>query len=247
MIFVGEMYGVQADQLACLLAATERRVSALIRRWQAAGSAQAAALGPGPRWVWLTKDGLTRCGLRYTAGVPGLSGLAHLRAVTAARLALAAAPQFAAGAGHWRSERSIRASIGGTAGLRGHVPDGQLLWPDGTPVAWAGECWAIEAELTPKTLARTVAIMRDLLTRTGDYGCRAADVLVPGAPALHSRALYLCSPTARPVVTRARNSLGHLGGRVEIRLLPDGALLAVPATSPVRAGRDGGAGPGTGS
>jgi len=235
MIFVAEMYGVQTDQLAGLLGATERRASALVRRWQAAGWAQAAVLGPGPRWVWLTRDGLIRCGLPYTSGVPGLSRLAHLRAVTAVRLALAAVPQFAAGAGHWRSERSVRASIGGAAGLRGHVPDGQLLWPGGTLVAWAGECWAIEAELTPKTLARTVSIMRDLLTRTGDYGCRPAEVLVPGADALHSRAIYLCAPPARPVVARARDSLGGLGGQVEIRLLPDGALTP-PAPAAPRAG-----------
>ena len=45
---------------------------------------------------------------------------------------------------------------------------------------WAGECWAIEAELTPKTTRRTVAIMRELLTRTGDYGGPAAGVRAAG-------------------------------------------------------------------
>ena len=43
------------------------------------------------------------------------------------------------------------------------------------------ERWAIEAELTPKTVARTTAIMREILTRTGDYGCPAADAVVPGS------------------------------------------------------------------
>jgi hypothetical protein len=93
------------------------------------------------------------------------------------------------------------------------------------PVPWAGECWAVEAELSPKTVARTTSIMREILTRTGDYGCLAADVTVPGRPARHTRVLYLCSPAARPTVLRARDALGPLGDRVEVRDLPAGALL----------------------
>ena len=226
LVFVAEMYGVQLDQLATVLGVSQRRAVAVAARWRAAGHAQAAVLSPGPRWVWLTKAGLATCGLPYSAVTPGLSRLAHLRAVTAVRLALLAAPQFAASAAYWRSERRLRARMGGRIGLREHVPDGEVHWPDGAGFPWAGECWAIEAELTPKTSARTVAIMRELLSRTGDYGCLAADVQVPGRPPRHSRAIYLCSPAARPVVVRARDALGLLGSRVEIRLLPDGAGLA---------------------
>jgi hypothetical protein len=229
LVFVAEMYGVQLDQLATLLAVTPRRAAAVVARWRAAGAAEAAVLSPGPRWVWLTRAGLAACGLPYQAAAPGLSRLAHLRAVTAARLALAATPQFAAGRAHWRSERRLRARIGGRIGLSEHVPDGELHWPDCTAIAWAGECWAIEAELTPKTAARTVAIMRKVLTRTGDYGCLAADVAVPGLPPRHARAIYLCSPDARPVVSRARDTLGRLGERVEIRLLPASAALGAGA------------------
>ena len=94
------------------------------------------------------------------------------------------------------------------------------------PVAWAGECWAVEAELSPKTVARTGAIMREILDRTGDYGCPAAEAAVPGRPARHARALYLCSPAALGTVLRARGSLGPLAARVEVRDLPPGALLA---------------------
>jgi hypothetical protein len=115
--------------------------------------------------------------------------------------------------------------MGGRIGLREHVPDAELLWPDGSAVPWAGECWALEAELTPKTAARTVGIMRELLTRTGDYGCLAADVRVPGAPPRHSRAIYVCAPAALPVVCRARDALGALGDRIEIRFLPENAVL----------------------
>jgi hypothetical protein len=224
-VFVAEMYGVQLDQLAALLGVTQRRAAAAVARWRAAGTAETAVLSPGPRWVWLTRAGIAACGLPYREAAPGLSRLAHLRAVTAARLALAATPQFAAGRAYWRSERKLRARIGGRIGLREHVPDGEVHWPDGAAVACAGECWAIEAELTPKTSARTVAIMREVLTRTGDYGCLAADVRVAGQRPRHSRAIYLCSPDARPVVSKARNALGNLGERVEIRLLPASAAL----------------------
>lgn len=100
-----------------------------------------------------------------------------------------------------------------------------MHWPGGTAAPWAGECWAIEAELTPKTPARTIAIMRELLSRTGDYGCPAADAAVPGRPPRHDRTVYLCSPAALTVVSRARATLGPLSARIEIRLLPSGALL----------------------
>ena len=132
-----------------------------------------------------------------------------------------------AGGGYWRSERRLRARMGGRTGLREHIPDGEVHWPEGAPVPWAGECWAIEAELTPKTTRRTVAIMRELLTRTGDYGCPAAEIRGAGPPR-HARVIYLCSPAARPAVARARQALGALGARIEIRHLPPGAALARP-------------------
>jgi hypothetical protein len=118
--------------------------------------------------------------------------------------------------------------VGGRVGLREHIPDGEVHWPDGTQAGWAGECWAVEAELTRKTVARTATIMREILSRTGDYGCPAAQVRVPGQPPRHARALYLCSPAARTVVARARNTIGALGARVEIRDLPPGADLPPP-------------------
>jgi len=224
------MYGVQLDQLAAAVGAPERRAVALVARWTNAGLADAARLGPGPRWVWLTRAGLATSGLPYTAAAPALSRLAHLRAVTAVRLALTATPQFGAGKAFWRSERRLRARFGRKIGLREHIPDGEVHWPDAADegsvtkgVAWAGECWAIEAELTPKTLTKTVAVMREVLARTGDYGCPAADIAVPGRPARHARVIYLCSPAAWPVVTRARGALGGMAAKVEIRLLPQGA------------------------
>jgi hypothetical protein len=228
LLFAAEMYGVQLDHLAAVLGVSEVRARAIAAAWRARRYAESARLGPGGPWTWLTRSGLAACGLRYTAAPPALGRLAHIRAVAAVRRALESAPRYAAAGGYWRSERRLRARMGGRVGLREHIPDGEVHWPDDVPVPWAGECWAIEAELTPKTTARTVAIMRELLTRTGDYGCPAAEIRAPGPPR-HARVIYLCAPAARSAVTRAREALGQPGARIEIRHLPPGAAMA-PAT-----------------
>jgi hypothetical protein len=230
LAFVAEMYGVQLDQIALLLGVSDRQAAGLVARWTQRKLADSAILSPGPRWVWLTRPGLQACGLRYSPAPPALPRLSHIRAVTSVRLALAQAPAYHAGHAHWRSERRMRARLGARLGVREHVPDAELHWPDASAagaIAWAGECWAIEAELTPKTVARTTAIMRELLTRTGDYGCPAAEVSVPGAPPRYARALYLCTTAAARTVERARANLGNLGPRVEIRPLPEQAYLQV--------------------
>jgi hypothetical protein len=225
LLFLADMYAVQADLLAAALGLSEPAARAAAARWRQAGYADTARIGPGPPWLWLTRAGLAACGLPYRPTPPALSRLAHLRAVTAARLALESVPGYRQAAAYWRSERRLRARAGSRAGLREHLPDGEVHWPDGAPVPWAGECWAVEAELTRKTVARTAAIMREILSRTGDYGCPAAAARMPGAPPRHARALYVCSPAALPVVTRARATLGGAAGRVEIRLLPASAAL----------------------
>ena len=234
LLFIADMYGAQLDQVAAVLGVGESRARAITGSWRRAGYAQSARLGPGGPWIWLTRPGLAACGLPFPATAPALSRLAHLRAVTAVRLALEATAGYRAAGAFWRSERRLRARVGGRVGLREHLPDGEVHWPDGRPVAWAGECWAIEAELTRKTAARTAAIMREILTRTGDYGCPAAQARVPGQPPRHARVLYLCSPAARPVVARARDAVGPLGARVEIRDLPPSAGL--PSAGLPRAG-----------
>jgi hypothetical protein len=225
MLFTAEMYGVQLDHLAAVLGVSEARARAIAARWRARGHAETARLGPGRPWTWLTRAGLTACGLPYAAAPPALGRLAHIRAVAAVRLALESASSYPAGGGYWRSERRLRARLGGRIGLREHIPDGEVHWPDDAPVAWAGECWAIEAELTP-------TIMRELLTRTGDYGEPAAQARAAGPPR-HARVIYLCAPAARPTVTRARKALAEAGARIEIRHLPPGAAMA----SPVKAAR----------
>jgi len=232
LLFVADMYAVQLDHLAVVLGVSEARARAIALGWRRFGHADSARIGPGRPWVWLTRAGLAACGLRYGATAPALSRLAHLRAVVSVRLAFEAAPGYAAAGAFWRGERRLRARAGGRVGLREHIPDAEVHWPDEAPVSFAGECWAIEAELTRKTVARTAAIMREILTRTGDYGCPAAQVRVPGAAARHARVVYLCSPAARPTVARARAALGAAAGRVEIRDLPPDAGLTVAGEAP---------------
>jgi len=242
LLFAAEMYGVQLDQLAVRLGVSEVRARALAARWREQGYADSARLGPGRPWVWLTRAGLLACGLPYRPSPPALARLAHVRAVTAVRMALESAPGYAAAGAYWRSERRLRARMGSRVPLREHLPDGEVHWPDpvgapsaeapvtdvpGAAPAWAGECWAIEAELTRKTVRRTTAIMAEILTRTGDYGCPAAEARVPGVPPRHARVLYVCSAAARPTVLRARDALPPaLASRVEIRSLPAAAALA---------------------
>jgi hypothetical protein len=223
LVFVGEMYGVQLDQLATVLGMTEQRAGGFALRWRRLRYAESARRGPGRPWIWLTRAGLGLCGLPYTATAPALSRLAHIRAVSAVRLAMEATAGYAEADAYWRSERRLRARAGGRVGLREHFPDAEIHWPDSADVAWAGECWAVEAELTRKTVARTAAIMTEILTRTGDYGCLATDARVPGREPRHARVLYVCSPAARRTVCRARDSLAGLAARVEIRDLPPGA------------------------
>jgi hypothetical protein len=231
LLFVADMYGVQLDQLAGALGASEPQARAAAARWRRAGYAETARIGPGRAWVWLTRAGLAACGLPYRPVPPALSRLAHLRAVTAVRLALESAGAYQQAAAYWRSERRLRARAGSRAGLREHLPDGEVHWPDGAGVPWAGECWAIEAELTRKTVARTAGIMREILARTGDYGCAAADARVAGRPPRHARVVYACSPAALPTVTRARTALGALAGRVETRLLPPSAAFTAASVT----------------
>src|ERR1700677_323233 len=227
LVFTAEMYGLQLDQLGVLLGVPAERARVIAGRWRQLGLADMARLGPGPAWIWITRPGLAAGGLHYTATPPALSRLAHIRAVAAARLVLEATDGYRQARAYWRGERRLH--TGYRVGVREHLPDGEVHWPDTAPGAapppWAGECWAIEAELTRKTVTRTAAIMRELLARTGDYSCPAADASVPGRTPTHSRALYLCSAAALPTVTRARDELGPLAARIEIRdLPPDGAV-----------------------
>jgi len=176
LILAGEHYGVPLDLLAIAMRVQPERLPAITARWRRAGYAATGRLGPGPGWCWLTRDGMTATGLRYPATRPSLGRLAHIRAVLAARLWLAATPAWGQGRAWWHSERRLRADAP-AAGRREHVPDAEIHWPSIEASPYAGQVWAIEVELTPKPAARTSRIMSGLLSppryvRTGAHHSR---------------------------------------------------------------------------
>jgi len=212
LLLCGEHYGAPYDLLAAALHVPPGRLPAIVRRWRRAGYAATGRLGPGPGWCWLTRDGMTATGLGFPALRPALGRLAHIRAVLAARLWLETGPGWASGQAWWHSERRLRAD---QPAVRhgGHVPDAEIHWPSIPGSRYAGQVWAVEAELTPKPIARTTRIMTGLLTT---------------APYTH--VIYLTAPAALPVVTRAAASLPpREQPRVTVRGLPDTAFLPEPA------------------
>ncbi len=158
-------------------------------------------------------------GRAYTATEPSVTRLAHIRAVLAVRLWLESGELYRQQQAWWRSERRIRAAGGGQVGTA-HLPDAEVHWPslDGSP--YGGQIWAIEAELTPKPLDRTVAIMRAMLARTSDYGPATSTSRTPR----YGQIIYLTARAARPTVTHAIAELPpQLQARMTIRDLPPGA------------------------
>ncbi len=236
LAFTAEMHAVQLDQLAVVLGIAAEQASGVVSRWRNLGLAESARLGPGPAWVWVSRAGLAACGLPYPAGPPAPSRLAHTRAVTAVRLTLQATTAYRRARATWRGERGIRASHQGC--FRGSVPDGELHWPRGAAVSWAGQYWAVQAEVARTTVGDMAGVMRELLARASDgpspVAVRPAGL---GRPQRYARVLYLCSPAALPVVVQARDAQGRAGARIEIRDLPPGAVLTLAPGLRVAPGR----------
>ena len=209
LMLTGEHYGALLDLLAAALRVQPDRLPAITARWRRAGYAATGRLGPGPGWCWLTRDGMTATGLGFPALRPALGRLAHIRAVLAARLWLETGPAWTSGSAWWHSERRLRAAQP-AAGRGGHLPDAEIHWPSIPASPYAGQVWAIEVELTPKPLARTVRIMGGLLS-----------------PMRYAQVIYLTAPAAGPVVTRAAGSLPEgEQPRVVVRELPVTAVGA---------------------
>jgi len=207
LLLCGEHGGAPFDLLAAALRVEPGRLPALTARWRRAGYAATGRLGPGPRWCWLTRDGMTATGLGFPATRPALGRLAHLRAILAARLWLQASSAWNDGRAWWHSERRLRADRP-AEGRREHVPDAEIHWPSIEASPYAGQVWVIEVELTPKPLERTIRIMAGLLS-----------------PLRYAQVIYLTAPPARHVVTRAAGSLppGEQA-RIVVRDLPASAF-----------------------
>jgi hypothetical protein len=234
--FVAEMYAVQLDQLAALLAdrgepagSAADRARAAVARWRAIGHADSGPLSVGEPWVWATRKGLEVFGLESTRVRPTTTRLRHTHAVTEVRLAVERTAAYRDGGAAWRSERRIRTLIGFPPRDE-HVPDGEVSWPADSGLPWAGQAWAIEVELSRKPAARIVAIMREALTRSGDYGCPPASIppassAAPGLPPRCARMVYVCSEASVRTVLKSRAELAlPLAARVEVYDLPESAM-----------------------
>jgi hypothetical protein len=226
--FVAAMYGVQLDQLAALLTdwgepsgSAGDRAREFVARWRAAGYAESGQLTLGEPWIWATRKALDACGLRTRLVKPAQHGLRHTHAVTEVRLAVERTTAYRQGHGSWLSERSIMA--GQFRSQVGHVPDGEVHWPAGTGLPWAGEVWAVEVELSSKSVERTAVIMQEVLTRTSGYNGPPADP-APGQPPRYARLVYACSSTAVRTVMNARTEVGSpLSSSIEVHDLPQSA------------------------
>jgi hypothetical protein len=174
-------------------------VRRIVARWCDLGWAAAGRLGDGPDWCWLLPAGMRLIDSPYRAAPPNPARLAHSRAVLATRLRFAATSSQA----RWRPERDLAGPA--------HVADGELYWPEGG--RFGGQVWAIEVELTPKSLGRTGQIVADLLRN----------------PAGYAAIVYLVSPAARSVVFRAVEALAPAQrARVSVRPAPAEGLIVLP-------------------
>jgi len=217
-----EQYAAPVDLLAAALDVPPERLRGILARWRQAGYAETGLLGQGPAWCWLTPAGMRLLGRPYRARQPSVSRLAHIRAVLAVRLWLEAGELYQQEHAWWRSERRIRAAAAGGGRVAvAHVPDAELHWPSLETSPYGGQIWAIEAELSPKPLARTVGIMRTMLTRTGDYGPTEDG----GREPRYAQVVYLTAPAAASIVGRSIGALPiPLQHRMSVRDLPRGAL-----------------------
>ena len=229
--FVAEMYAVQMDQLAVLLASpaepTRSDAAAareLVARWRAAGLVESEQLTLGEPWVWATRKGLDACGLRTKVTRPAARFLRHTHAVTDVRLAIQQAPAFGEGGGWWRAERSMLTELE-FPGRPEHVPDGEVYWPASTGSPSAGQVLAVEVEISRKSVVRTAAIMREVLARIGDYGTPATASSQPRVALRYSSVVYVCSPASVKNVLEARAEVGFpLAARIQVFDLPESAM-----------------------
>src|ERR1700733_5038991 len=80
LVLCGEHYGAPFDLLGAALGVSRVGLPQVVKRWRNFGYATNGRLGPGPAWCWLTREGMTAAGLRYSPVRPALSRIAHIRA-----------------------------------------------------------------------------------------------------------------------------------------------------------------------
>jgi hypothetical protein len=228
--FVAEMSGVQLDQLAAFLAdngepaeSAYARACEMVARWREARYAESAQLTLGEPWVWATRRGLDAFGLGVKLVKPAASTLRHSHAVTDVRLAVERTSAYRLGGASWFAERRILAGLGFPT-RQEHIPDGEVRWPADGGSAWAGQIWAIEVEISRKTIERIAGIMYEALTKTGEFGSPPG-LAGPGQPPRYARLVYICSASSVRPVLSARAELGApLSARIDVYDLPESAM-----------------------
>lgn len=146
LTILAEMYGAPMDVVAEMLGVSINRAYRIAARWKAANmiSAKRARPVPGPTWVFPSKsaaEALLGRSVRHWVPTPKMA--AHTKAVLQLRLALTGTELD-----RWISERMLRSDAGmvqeGQA--RPHIHDGRYY-------TTAGDLWAVEVELTAKSIA----------------------------------------------------------------------------------------------
>jgi len=179
----------------------------VVARWCAEGRAATGQQTLGEPWVWATRKGLEACGLNTKLVRPMEKRLRHTHAVTDVRLAVERTSAYRQARGSWRAERFIRDRQ--YPGQTVHVPDGEVRWSADTGAPWAGETWAVEVELTRKTVQRLISIMQVALSQPPGY----------------ARLVYACSPESVRAVLAARAELdAPLASRIDVHNLPKSAM-----------------------
>jgi len=210
LAWTGEQYTCRADLLGVLMARASddpeaqargrlvpRVVNRRVQAWRDAGMVKTRTFLVGtPSTVWLTADGVATAGLPWRPYEPTLATVAHRHAVGLVR-----AEAEAMGLG-WICERELREGLGGQPL---HLPDGVVVSTDRDGKQWRT---AIEVELTRKTEARVVAILRHLLATYDDV-------------------VYRVHPSAMTVVTRSVAGLATGSERIMVRPYPPPTLAAV--------------------
>jgi hypothetical protein len=162
LLLCAEHYGAPYDLLAVALSAQPARLRGITARWRRRVRChRAAGTRPGLVLAHPGRDGCRRAGLPGHPSHAGAAG-AHPRcagspAVAPGRPGLDPGPGLVA----VRAAPARRRPFG--VGI-GHLPDAEIHWPSVPDSPYAGQLWAIEAELTPKPLARTARIMGGLLS-----------------------------------------------------------------------------------
>ncbi|MFD4432070.1 hypothetical protein [Nocardia sp. NPDC058497] len=146
LTILAEMYGAPMDVVGEMLGVSSSRTYRIVSKWAAAGMISDRRPRPvlGPSWIFPTKstaEALLGRPVRYWVPTPKMA--AHTKAVFQLRLALTGMDLD-----RWISERVLRGEVGMVqAGQsRPHIHDGRYY-------TTAGDLWAVEVELTAKSIA----------------------------------------------------------------------------------------------